>query len=70
MVIIMHVEYLIKEIRIKKGITIRELHKKSNVSIGHISEIENGIKDPTFTVLVRIAYALGEPLNNLYKIKL
>ena len=30
---IMHIEYLIKEIRVKKGITVRELHKKADVSI-------------------------------------
>ena len=30
---IMHIEYLIKELRVKKGITIRELHKKADVSI-------------------------------------
>ena len=29
----MHIEYLIKEIRIRKNITIRELHKKADVSI-------------------------------------
>lgn len=64
----MHIEYLIKEVRLKKNMTIRELHKKADVSVGHLSDIENGLKEPSFFVMVRIAKALDEPLSNLYKI--
>ncbi|MBR2744905.1 MAG: helix-turn-helix transcriptional regulator [Clostridia bacterium] len=35
---------------------------------GHISEIERGIKEPSFFVMVRIAKALGVPLDSLYKV--
>ena len=35
---------------------------------GHISEIERGLKEPSFFVMIRIAKALDEPLENLYKI--
>lgn len=65
----MHIEYLIKEVRIKKRMTLRELHKKADVSVGHLSEIENGLKEPSFFVMIRIAKALNEPLENLYKIR-
>ncbi len=64
----MHIEYLIKEVRLKKNMTIRELHKKADVSVGHLSDIENGLKEPSFFVMVRIAKALDVPLSNLYKI--
>lgn len=65
----MHIEYLIKEVRIKKKMTLRELHRKSDVSVGHLSEIENGLKEPSFFVMIRIAKSLNEPLENLYKIR-
>ncbi len=64
----MHIEYLIREIRLSKNMTIEALAHKADVSIGHISEIERGIKEPSFFVMVRIAKALDEPLENLYKI--
>lgn len=64
----MHIEYLIKEVRIRKNITIKELHRRADVSVEHLSDIENEIKEPSFFVMVRIAKALDEPLSNLYKI--
>lgn len=53
----------------KKKMTLRELHRKADVSVGHLSEIENGLKEPSFFVMIRIAKALNEPLENLYKIR-
>lgn len=65
---IMRIEYLIKDIRKKKKMTLRELNIKADVSVGHLSEIERGLKEPSFFVMVRISKALREPLDNLYKI--
>lgn len=65
---IMHIEYLIKEIRLRKHMSLRELNRKADVSVGHLSEIERGLKEPSFFVMVRISKALKEPLENLYKI--
>lgn len=66
---IMYLKLFIKEVRKEKGISLRELHKRSGVSIGHLSEIENGIKTPSFPIILRIAHALDTPLKDLYKVK-
>jgi XRE family transcriptional regulator of biofilm formation len=50
----------LKEFRKKKGLTIRELSEMSGVSKSHISKIENGESDPTFTVMCKLAAALRE----------
>ena len=42
----MYIEYLIKKVRKEKGVSLRELSKRANVSLGHLSDIENGIKEP------------------------
>lgn len=64
----MHIEYLIRDVRLSKHMSIEILARKADVSIGHISEIERGLKEPSFFVMIRIGKALDEPLENLYKI--
>lgn len=52
-------EIRLKEVREGKGYTIRELSKKSRVSVGHISSIENGLRIPSIEVMCKLAKALG-----------
>lgn len=66
----MYIEYLIKEVRKEKGLSLRELSKRANVSAGHLSDIENGIKEPGFFIMIRIARALDVELEKLYKLVL
>ncbi len=66
----MYIEYLVKEVRKEKGLSLRELSKKANVSVGHLSDIENGIKEPGFFIMIRIARALDVELEKLYKLVL
>lgn len=49
-----------------KGMTLRELERSSGVSNALISQIETGkVKDPGFSIIVRISDALGLPLNRV-----
>ena len=48
----------IRETRIKKGFTQEDLAEKCDTSAVYISEIERGIKSPTFTTVFTIATAL------------
>lgn len=64
----MRIEPLIKEIRKSKGITLRELEKKTGISNGYLSEIENGRKIPNYLKALIIAKALKVDLNDIYKI--
>lgn len=49
----------IKRLRNQKGLKLSELAERSGLSEGYISNVENGNKRPTETVVVRIARALG-----------
>lgn len=63
----MRIEYLIKEIRESKNITLRELSRKTGISNGYLSEIERNEKKPSFDYMILIAKALNVQLEELYK---
>ena len=48
----------IKEERMKKGITVRELAEKTKISPANISNIENGKQNPGIKILIKIVKAL------------
>lgn len=49
----------LKEIREKKGISLRDLALEADLSANTISEIELGKRDPRMTTVVKLASALG-----------
>lgn len=59
--------YKIKEVREKKNMTQEELSKRSGVSRGTISALENGTSRATTTkTLMNIARALGITVEELF----
>ncbi len=64
----MQVVILVKEIRKEKNYTLEQLSKKTGISTTHINDIENNVKEPSFSMMVRLSYALDVPLNKLYQI--
>ena len=64
----MHVEILVKEIRKKNRITLSQLSAKTGISVTHINDVENGLKEPGLSVLVRLSRALDVPITDLYKV--
>jgi transcriptional regulator with XRE-family HTH domain len=50
----------IKRIRKARGLTLKDIEARSQVSATHISEIERGKTSPTIGALSRIAAALGK----------
>jgi len=64
----MQVEILLKEVRKEKNYTLSQLSKKSGISKTHINDIENNVKEPSFSMMVRLSYALNIPIDKLYKI--
>lgn len=58
--------YKIKEVREKQNMSQEELSKKSGVSRGTISALENGSSRATTTkTLMNIARALGVPVEDI-----
>ena len=65
----MIIKFKIKEIRENKGISLNQLSKISGVSSTHINDIERGIKEPTLSMLIKIARALEiEDERQLYEV--
>jgi transcriptional regulator with XRE-family HTH domain len=55
---------LVREARAKAGLSCRALAKRAGVTASTISRIEEGLMDPTFTMLTRVLGAAGQVLRS------
>lgn len=51
----------IRELRLEKQMTLRELSSLSFVSLGHLSEVERSVKLATPEILECVSFGLGLP---------
>ncbi|RLV57030.1 helix-turn-helix domain-containing protein [Aeromicrobium phragmitis] len=51
--------------RLAKGLTLRDVSAKARVSLGYISEVERGQKEPSSELLAALAAALDVPLSKV-----
>ncbi len=65
----MRVEILLKEKRKERNLTLVQLSEKTGISTTHINDIENNIKEPSISMMIRIAKALGVKIEELYKVQ-
>lgn len=65
----MKVIILLKEIREQKRISLEQLSKISGISKSHLNYIERQEKEPTITILIKIAKALNIGIKDLYKVE-
>jgi transcriptional regulator with XRE-family HTH domain len=57
----------IRELRTEQGATQEALAHRAEVTVGHLSKIERGLANPTWTTVVSIADALGLSVAELAK---
>ena len=65
----MRVEILLKEKRKEKKLALAQLSDRTGISTTHLNDIENNIKEPSISMMIRIAKALDINIEELYKIK-
>jgi len=65
----MHVQILLKQARKQRNITLAKLSAKTGISTTHINDIENNLKEPSLSMMVRLAKALDVEISELYKVK-
>ena len=65
----MRIEILLKEKRKEKNLTLAQLSEKTGISKTHINDIENNLKEPSLSMVVRIAKALDLKIEELYKVR-
>lgn len=56
----------LRSLRKMRGLTLEELGRRSEVSIGLISQIERGRGNPSFNTLVQVAHALDVAIGRLF----
>lgn len=57
----------IRELRTARAMTVTELAKAADVSVGMISQVERGITDPSLETVRRIARVLETPVFSLFQ---
>lgn len=57
----------VRAFRKQLGITVADLAAATNISLGMLSKIENGITSPSLTTLQSLSKALGVPLTALFR---
>jgi len=57
----------LKEHRLAKGMTLKEIESSAGVSATHVSEIERGMTSPTIGALSKIGRAIGVELGSLIR---
>ena len=65
----MKIKILIREVRIKKSMSLSELAELSGISKGHLSKIERQEKEPKISTMISIASTLKVDINTLYKVE-
>lgn len=56
---------VLRDHRRESSVTLRELSARSGVSLGYISEVERGIKDPSSEMLEDLCNGLGLTVEDL-----
>ena len=60
-----HVGEVLRARRLAEGLTLRDVSQKARVSLGYISEVERGQKEPSSELLAALAGALEVPLSKV-----
>jgi transcriptional regulator with XRE-family HTH domain len=55
----------IQKLRKRKGLSIDSLANQAGISKGNLSEIERGMRNPRYTTLLQISWALECPMSKL-----
>ena len=58
---------VLRERRMQRGLTLREVSAEARVSLGYISEIERGQKEASSELLASLCTALDVPLSDVLR---
>ena len=58
---------VLRERRMDRGMTLREVSKQARVSLGYISEVERGQKEASSELLASLCGALEAPLSDVLR---
>ncbi|CAI9419159.1 helix-turn-helix domain-containing protein [Nocardioides sp. T2.26MG-1] len=58
---------VLRDLRLQRGMTLREVSAEARVSLGYISEIERGQKEASSELLASLCSALDVPLSDVLR---
>ncbi len=58
---------VLRDLRMQRGMTLREVSAEARVSLGYISEIERGQKEASSELLASLCAALETPLSDVLR---
>jgi transcriptional regulator with XRE-family HTH domain len=58
---------VLRDLRLQRGLTLREVSAEARVSLGYISEIERGQKEASSELLASLCAALDAPLSDVLR---
>ena len=58
---------VLRDRRMQRGLTLREVSAEARVSLGYISEIERGQKEASSELLASLCHALDMPLSHVLR---
>lgn len=56
----------VKYYRLISGLLLKDLSEKTGLSVGHLSHIENGNKQPSKSAMEAIAFAVGSTVPEVF----
>src|SRR5664279_785470 len=54
---------VLRDVRLQKGRTLRQVASKASVALGYLSEVERGQKEASSEILASVAEALDTPIS-------
>lgn len=60
----------VKYYRLISGLLLKDLSEKTGLSVGHLSHIENGNKQPSKSAMESIAFAVGSTVPEVFYVPL
>ncbi|MGV1033636.1 MAG: helix-turn-helix domain-containing protein [Microbacteriaceae bacterium] len=58
---------VLRDVRLQKGRTLRQVASKASVALGYLSEIERGQKEASSEILASVADALDTPVSSILR---
>ncbi|MDO5053109.1 MAG: helix-turn-helix transcriptional regulator [Pseudoclavibacter sp.] len=58
---------VLRDVRLRKGHTLRQVATRASVALGYLSEVERGQKEASSEIIASVAEALDTPLSAVYR---
>jgi transcriptional regulator with XRE-family HTH domain len=58
---------VLRDVRLQKAMTLRQVASKASVALGYLSEVERGQKEASSEILASVAEALETPISTIMR---